>query len=154
MLRIATPQGARFEFLKREGLIAPDEISSIEDAVPEDFTRLNNRELGAVHSRYAVRYSHAIYVHSKWVSDLVIAKRNLHLAEAKFSVRHKGDYKTKYELEAAMESAAGINALRGFISTLEAQVAVLEGIAKGYDVLTKAASREISRRQSETAPRD
>src|SRR4249919_1126555 len=69
-LRVATPQGARLQWLRRSGLIAPDEIASDTDYVPLDFTRLNSRELGAVHSRYAVRHAHGLFVLAKLFSEI------------------------------------------------------------------------------------
>lgn len=115
---------------------------------------MSNRELGGVHSRYAVRYAHAIFVLAHRTSDITIEKRNLFLAEAKFSIVNKDKYKTKYELESAMEKNVKINEARNKISELESQKDLIEGIAKGYDAISKAASREISRRIAESAPRD
>jgi len=67
---------------------------------------------------------------------------------------YKDDYKTKYEFEAAMDLDKGILELREAIVVQEIRITLIEGVAKGYDTITRAASREISRRQAEVAPRD
>src|SRR5262252_2805587 len=101
-LHVATPRDARLKWLRRTGLIAPDEIASDEDYVPLDFTTLNGRELGAVHSRYAVRHSHGLYVLAKLAAEAAALNRDIKMDEAKFRVRFKDDFKTKWELDDAM----------------------------------------------------
>jgi len=141
-------------FLRREGLIAPDEIATDEDYVPLDFTKLNNRELGAVHSRYAVRHSHALFVLARVSAERAMLERDRRMAEAQFRAEHKDNYSTKWELDDAMLVDEALKQYGDRVSELEIRVHLVEGVAEGYDRLARAASREISRRISEQAPRD
>jgi hypothetical protein len=142
------------QYLKDEGLIAPDEISSQLDSVPLDFTRLNSRQVGAVQSRYAVRHSHAIFQVAKRAGRLAGLKHDLRLEQAKFRHRNEKKYKTKYALDDAMQLEDGIADTLDEIAKLEAEKVVIEALALGYEDLRNAASREMFRRSSEQAPKD
>lgn len=142
------------QYLKDEGLIAPDEISSELDSVPLDFTKLNSRQIGSVHSRYAVRHSHAIYQVAKRAGRLAGLKHDLRLEQAKFRHRNAKKYKTKYEIDDAMQLEDSIGDTLDEIAKLEAEKIVIEALAFGYEDLRNAASREMFRRSSEQAPRD
>ena len=153
-LTVATPQNTALQFLRDEGLIAPNEIPSNEDAVPLDFTSLNSRQLGAVHSRYAVRHSHAIYVAGRYAFRLATLRASQRVEAAKFKYRHTDDYKRKYELENALLNNKRYAKRENEILGLDAQVTLLNAVAESYEDLRNAASREIFRRSSEQAPRD
>jgi hypothetical protein len=142
------------KFLRDEGLIAPDEISPDDDTLPLDFTRLNNRQIGAVHSRYAVRHSHAIYVAAGRASALALLKRDLRLVQADFRFRNKKKFKTKYELDDAMHRDNTVTEILDKMVKLEAQLEVIKALADGYEDVRNAASREMYRRFSEQAPKD
>jgi len=142
------------QYLKREGLIAPNEIDSDSDAVPLDFTRLSSRQIGSVHSRFAVRHAHAIFVAAKRASSLTMLKRDLRLAQAKYRFKNSKKYKTKYELDDAMVMEDEISALLDTITKVEAELAVITAIALGYEDYRNAASREMFRRSNEVAPKD
>lgn len=138
------------QYLKDEGLIAPDEVISPEiDSVPFNFTTLNSRQVGALHSRYAVRHAHAIFVAAKTSADLAIRKRELRLAQAKYRYLNKKKFKTKYELDDAMVTEDGIEELMSEITLLEAREEVIKALALGYEDFKSAASREMFRRSSE-----
>lgn len=140
-------------FLADAGIIVPDEIPSDEDAVPLDFTRLNSKPLGGLHSRYAVRHSHALFNMAIVASDLVRAKRDVRIAEAKFRIRHKSE-KRKNVVDAMMEDDDEIIAYRDKITDLEAMKEIMEAVVHGYEALRNAASREMSRRIGERAATD
>ena len=154
VLTIATPKGEQLKFLRDEGLIAPDEIPSNEDAVPLNFTRLDSRQLGAMHSRYAVRHSHAIYVVSRYAFRLATLRAGQRVDAAKFRFRYSDDYKRKYELDAALSMNKRYRKREDEILQLEAKVDVLNAVALSYEDLRNAASREMFRRGSEQAPKD
>ena len=154
LLKIATPKDSALQFLRDEGLIAPDEIPSNEDAVPLNFTRLDSRQLGAMHSRYAVRHSHAIYVVSRYAFRLATLRAGQRVDAAKFRFRYSDDYKRKYELDAALSMNKRYRKREDEILTLEAKVDVLNAVAASYEDLRNAASREMYRRGSEQAPKD
>jgi hypothetical protein len=141
-------------YLKKEGLIAPDEIAAEVDAVPLDFTTLNNREISAVHSRYSVRHAHALFVTARYASQLVALQRDLKMEQAKFRHLNAEIYKAKYQADDAMILDPRIMELEDRIVGLTAKITVLEALIKGYEDLHKAASREMTRRMGETAPRD
>jgi hypothetical protein len=141
------------QFLKREGLLAPGEIDSDNDVVPLDFTILNNREVGAVHSRYAVRHSHALFITARYASRLASLQRDLKMQQAEFRFTKGAEFKTKYQVDDAMILDPGIMELEDEIMKLTAQVSLMEATLKGYEDLFRAASREMTRRQSEEMER-
>jgi len=153
-LRVATPTGARLEFLRNEGLIAPDEISSDEDRVPLDFTRLNFKLVGAVHSRYAVRHSHAIFRAAFYRVRVAYIQRDLRLLKAKLRAKLSQKYKTKWQLDDALLKDTEIKELEDELVEAEAKLTVIEALASGYEDLRNAASREMFRRGVEKAPND
>ena len=142
------------QYLRDAGLVAPDEIPTDDDFVPLDFTSLNPRQVGAVHSRYAVRHAHAIYVTAQTASQLVLARRDAKLIAAKYRSRHADEHETKYQLDAAMEEDKNYSKVAIRITELEARLSVLEAVCGGYEDLRNAASREMFRRSSEKAPHD
>lgn len=142
------------KFLRDEGLIAPDEVSPDDDIVALDFTKLNNRQVGHVHSRYAVRHAHAIFVAAGRASRLAVLRRDLRIAQATFRFKNKRKYKTKYELDDAVALDKDFQQLTEDITTLEAEFEIIQALALGYEDLRNAASREMFRRSSEQAPRD
>lgn len=140
--------------LLESGLLAPEEILADEEIVPLDFTSLPSRDIGAVHSRFAVRHSHALYVLAKVAVELAHLKRDLKLEQAQYRVRFKGDHKTKYELDDAMTLSKRHQRISADILEAESTYEVMEALVRGYEDLRNAASREISRRLGEQAPRD
>lgn len=140
--------------LIESGLLAPEEIQDDEEHVPLDFTSLTSRDIGAVHSRFAVRHSHALYVLAKVAVELAHLKRDLRLEQAQFRVRHSDDYKTKYELDDAMALTKRHKGISDRILEAESTYEVMQSIVQGFEDLRNAASREISRRLGEQAPRD
>jgi hypothetical protein len=118
-----------------------------------DFTRLNSRQVGALHSRYAVRHSFAIYKAAEEAAKLAVSKRNLKLAQARFRAKHKRKYKTKYELDDVMLEDDLIVDLLEQVEGAEIKLKMIEAVAQGYEDLRNAASREMFRRSSEQAPR-
>lgn len=107
-----------------------------------------------MHSRYAVRHSHAIFMASADESRLAILRRNLRLEKAKYRILHGDEYKTKYELDDAALLDKEIGSMEEQIVELEARLKILDGVAQGYEGLRNAASREMFRRSSEQASKD
>jgi hypothetical protein len=138
------------QFLVEMGIVAPDEIPSDDpDRVPLDFTGLSSRTIGAIHSRYAVRHSHALYHLALRAARLVRLRRNQRISEAKFRVVRAGEKKT--DVDALMEEDRHISRVRNNITQIEVEMKILEAVVGGYELIRNAASREISRRTSETA---
>lgn len=138
--------------LKEAGLIVPDEIPSDDDRVPLDFTDLSNKALGALHSRFAVRHSHALYHGALAASALVRLRRRLRIAEAKFRVLHAGEKKT--DVDAMMEEDEEISGVRDRIAQHEAKETIMDAVISGYEAIRNAASREMTRRLGERAQMD
>lgn len=149
MLKIATPQNSRLRVLKEAGLVVPEEIPTDDDAVPLDFTILSNGEIGALHSRYAVRHAHAIYHVALAGSRLATTRRNLRIAQAKFRLQNKGEMKNI--VDAMMEEDEDISKVLDRISVIESEIKLVDALAQGYADLRDAASREVTRRISEKA---
>jgi hypothetical protein len=139
-------------FLKDAGIIVPEEIPSDEDTIPLDFTRLSNRGIGHLQSRYAVRHAHAIFAASKVGTDAAAIKRELRLEKAKFRLKHK---KEKVNVVAAMmDDNDTISELETTLAEVEAKAELLDAVAAGYADIRDAASREITRRMGERASVD
>jgi len=75
------------------------------------------------------------------------------MALASFRSLHAKEFKTARELEAAFSLGPG-KQTEGNLMRLEIKSEVLDAVIGGYDDIVKAASREMSRRDSERAPRD
>lgn len=153
-LKVATPQNSGLRLLIESGVLTPEEIHAEEEVVPLDFTTLGTREIGAVHSRFAVRHSHALFVLAKVAVELAHLKRDLRLEQSQFRFRHKGEYKTKYELDDAMFEHKRHRIISDKILEAEANHEMLTAVVQGYEDLRNAASREIARRSNEQASRD
>lgn len=138
--------------LSEVGLIVPEEIPGDDETVPLDFTTLGNRDLGGLHSRFAVRHSYALFHSALGASRLVRYRRRLRIAEASFRVRHSGEKKT--DVDALMEEDKEISKVRDKIALAEAKQEIVQAVASGYEAIRNAASREISRRLGERAQSD
>jgi hypothetical protein len=136
------------------GLLAPEEIHSEEEIIPLDFTSLSSRDIGGIHSRFAVRHSHALYVVGLAAVEIAHLKRDLKIESAQFRARHKDEYKTKYELDDAMAVSKRHKRISDRLVEAETTFEMMQAILQGYEDLRNAASREISRRLGEQAPRD
>jgi hypothetical protein len=134
------------------GLIVPEEIPSDDDSVPLDFTTLTNRDIGSLHSRYAVRHAYAIFQVALAGARVVTLRRDLRIAQAKFRLRNED--KLKNVVDAMFEEDEHISKMLNRISEAEAHATLVEAVAQGYEDLRNAASREMTRRISEQAPRD
>lgn len=107
-----------------------------------------------MHSRFAVRHSHALFVTAQVAAELAHLRRDLKLEQAQFRFRHKDEYKNKYNLDDAMALDKRHQRIADKITEAEANYEILQAVVAGYEDLRNAASREISRRLGEQAPRD
>jgi hypothetical protein len=142
------------QFLRDAGIIVPEEIPSDEDHVPLDFTRLSNRGIGHMQSRYAVRHAHAIFAASKLGADAAALKRELRLEKAKFRLKAKHKALKVNVVNAMMDQDATISDLEEKLQEVEARGDILDAVAQGYADIRDAASREITRRMGERAATD
>jgi uncharacterized membrane-anchored protein len=85
---------------------------------------------------------------------LTMLRRDLRLVQAKYRFKNNNKFKTKYELDDAMQLEDDISELLSDITKLEAELEVITAVALGYEDYRNAASREIFRRSSEVAPKD
>lgn len=150
-LRVATPEDS--EWLSQKGLIVPDDLEPSEERVSLDFTSISNRSVGAVHSRFAVRHSHALFVRASVATRLLRLRRKHRLALAKFRVREGRKHSTVKSLEETFSIGPG-KKIENTIMQLEVKAEILDALIGGFEDIVKAASREMSRRDSERAPRD
>jgi hypothetical protein len=150
-LRVATPRNSKF--LAQRGLIVPDDLDPGEENVPLDFTEISDRLVGALHSRFAVRHAHALYVRASVETRLLRLRRKHKIELAKYRVKKADDFKTARELEASFAIGQGA-AIEGRIMELEAKSEIMGAVIDGFESIVKAASREMARRDSERAPRD
>jgi hypothetical protein len=134
-------------------MIVPDDLEPSEEVVPLDFTILSNQLVGAIHSRFAVRHAHALYVRAGIASRLLRLNRAQRISLARYRAKHSEDFKTLREVEGAFATGPGMKSARD-IMELEIKAEILDAVIAGFDDVVKAASREMSRRDSERAPRD
>lgn len=107
-----------------------------------------------MHSRYAVRYSHAIFATARVATQLMKLRYDEKIEVAKYRARHGDDFKTKYALDDVITQDKRIKKIRDGVIELEVQKEILESVATGFDVIRQAASREMYRRSNEHAPKD
>ena len=151
-LSVRTPKESKLRFLLDAGIIVPEEIPSDEDSIPLDFTRLSNKGIGQLHSRYAVRHAHVIFNAAKLAADAATLKRELRMEKAKFRIRHRGEKKNI--VDAMMEDEDTITDIEDKLLEVDAKVDLLAAVAIGYETIRNAASREIARRMGERAAID
>lgn len=151
ILKVRTPQNSKW--LARQGIIVPDKLDPSDETVPLDFTLLGDREVGAVHSRFAVRQAHALYVRAGVATRLLRLKHAQRIALARYRAKYGKKFKTVKECEDAFLSDDGAEHQETIVG-LEVKAVALDAAISGFDSIVKAASREMSRRDSERAPRD
>lgn len=151
-MRLAVPD--RSNWLSQSGLIVPDDLDPSEEAVHLDFTSITDRAVGAVHSRFAVRHAHALYVRAGIASEILKLKRKHRLAVAKFRVRNDKKYRTDKALLDAFSLTDKGDELEKELMQLEVKAEILDAVTEGFLDIVKAASREMARRDSERRPRD
>jgi len=109
--------------------------------------------VGALHSRFAVRHAHALYVRAGVATHLLRIRRKHRIELARFRAKAGGKFNTVKAADEAFSRGSG-RKLEGTILQLEIKEEILDALIGGYEDVVKAASREMSRRDSERAPRD
>lgn len=107
-----------------------------------------------MHSRYAVRHSHAIVRAAFYSIRVVYLERDIRLLKAKKRVKLGGDFKTKWELDDQIALDPEITELEDDLLEAGAKKTVIDAVAQNYEGLRNAASREMYRRGVERAPND
>ena len=133
VLHVATPQSKRLQFLDELEMIAPEGMEASARDVPLDFTGLSSEGVGQQHSEWAVRLGYCLYE---------ISIRASRLGSLKGAIKDKRVPENK------------IKKAQREISVLQEEVTLLKGIADAYKQFVAAASREMTRRGIEVAPRD
>lgn len=114
-------------------MIAPEGMEASERDVPLDFTPLSSEQVGQQHSEWAVRLGFCLYQ---------LGLRASRLGSLKGAIKDRRV--SKDEIEEANDE----------IAVLQEEVTILKGIADAYKQFVTAASREMTRRGIEVAPRD
>lgn len=114
-------------------MLAPEGINGDERAIPLDFTGLSSESVGSQHSEWAVRLGYALYE---------TALRGARLGYLKGAIKDK---------RVAVDDIEGT---QEEIAVLQEEVTILKGIVDAYRQFVAAASREMTRRGIEIAPRD
>ena len=140
--------------LYESGVVVPDDLDPDEEQVPLDFTEPASRAIGGIHSRFAVRHAHALFVTAKVATSLARKRDELRKREVVFRARHADDFSQKWKLDAEMAQNKRIAKLRDEVVELEIQLELFRAVSAGYESFVKAASREMTRRESERAPND
>src|SRR5580765_1707924 len=150
-LVVRTPQNS--EWLRQQGIIVPEGLDPSEEILHLDFTAVSDRHIGAIHSRFSVRHAHALYVRAGLATRLLRLKRKHRIDLAKHRVRYGSDFPTIKALEEDFSLGAG-EKLEGTLMQLEIKATVMDSVIEGFMDIVKAASREMSRRDSERSQRD
>lgn len=151
-LRVATPR-THSKWLAQQGIVVPDDLDPSEEEISLDFTTLSNGAVGAIHSRFAVRHAHALYVRAGVATRLLRLRHKHRVALARYRSLNAKRFKTDRELQSAFSEEEGSQTEEN-IMRLEVKSEILDAVIGGFDDIVKAASREMSRRDSERAPRD
>lgn len=138
--------------LRDLGIVVPEEIPTDDDLLLLDFTMLSNRDIGSVHSRYAVRHAHAIFQAARTQARIATLQRDLRFSEAQFRIRRKSQQLNI--VRALMEDDEHITKQRDRVSKAEIEHVLITAVAQGYADIRDAASREITRRLGERAATD
>lgn len=136
------------------GLLIPESLDVSEVDVLLDLTLASNKEIGRQHSMWAVFHSYAIHVLARYETELEEARRLHRISTAQLRYKLKKDYSTKWELDDAILMNKRLRAEADKIAELERRVRLIEPVVESYAGFRHAASREISRRGQEQAPRD
>ena len=131
----------------------PEGLDPSEEIIALDFTSVSDRHVGAIHSRFSVRHAHALYIRAGVATRLLRLKRKHRLELAKYRVRNELKFKTLKALEESFSLGPG-SKLEGTIMNLEIKATMMDSIIEGFMDIVKAASREMSRRDSERSARD
>jgi hypothetical protein len=137
-----------------DGVIVPLIMDDEVVHAPLDFTSITSREVGRQHSQWAVRHAHLIYLIGVVQAELGNVKYDLKNAEARWMLRHKGEFKNKWEAEHAASASKKIRLLRRKVIKAQNALTKYESLATSYQSLMQAASREIARRSEERNTRD
>lgn len=133
-------------WLAQKGVVVPDDLDPHDESFSVDFTTLGSRAVGGIHSRICNRLAHVVYVRGQVESSRLILSRQIHMAEARFRLKHEDEYKTIKMLDAAMILDPDIRKLNSKANKLDVKAVALDAVIKGYESTIKAASREMSRR--------
>lgn len=131
----------------------PEGLDPSEEILHLDFTSVTDRMVGAIHSRFSVRHAHALYVRAGIATRLLRLKRKHRIDLAKYRVRHGNRFSTVKALEEDFSLGAG-SKLERTILALEIKAQIMDSVIEGFMDIVKAASREMSRRDSERSQRD
>jgi hypothetical protein len=127
-------------------VVVPDELDPFDESVRVDFTSLSGRGVGAIHSRLCNRLAHVVFIRGQLEGERLQLSRRIHLAEARYRLKHEDDYKTMKMLDAAMILDSDIRKLNSRANKIDVKAVALDAVIKGYESIIKAASREMSRR--------
>ena len=131
----------------------PEGLDPSEEIIRLDFTSVSDRHVGAIHSRFSVRHAHALYIRAGVATRLLRLKRKHRLDLAKYRVRNELKFKTLKALEESFSLGPGAK-LEATIMGLEIKATLMDSIIEGFMDIVRAASREMSRRDSERSSRD
>lgn len=151
-LRVATP--SNIAWLSQSGLIVPDHLDPDDEELHLDFTRLGDRQVGAVHSRFAVRHAHALFIRAGVASERLRLQRKHRLALGAFRVHRGDEFRTDKACTEAFSRSKDGKRIEKRMMALEIKATMLDAVIGGYDDIVRAASREMSRRDSERTPHD
>jgi hypothetical protein len=141
------------EWLNQKGVIVPEGLDPSEENLHLDFTSITDRAVGAIHSRFSVRHAHALYVRAEVATRLLRLRRKHRLELAKHRVRLGKNFRTAKALDEDFSLGRG-RRLESTILGLEVKAEIMDSVIEGFMDIVKAASREMSRRDSERGQRD
>jgi hypothetical protein len=117
-------------------MIVPSAVENDDGGTtPLDFTRLSSQDVGRQHSAWAARLAHGLFVVGQLAAEIGNLKFDLSLAKAHADV-------------------SGQEEIGKRMAVLQNDYRLVKAVVEGYETMTKAASREISRRTSERAQTD
>lgn len=153
-LHLIAPSDIRFKDFAANGLIVPQEMDDKEAYAPLDFTSESSKIVGQQNSYWTVRFSHLVFLVGVLDSDLGNLKHDLKMKEAEWRRKNEKNFTAKYKADDAMWRNKEIKRMRTQVARAESSLKKYNALLESYRALREAASREITRRTQERAPKD
>lgn len=136
------------------GLVVPADPESGETEIPFDLTQTGSGSVGQIYNEWSVRHGHILFHIALRESRQAKVKGERKKSLSRFRARYGTDYKTKTELQEAFDSLEETEEIDDELLELDMEITLLKGLEAAYKTWRESASREITRRTHEQAPRD
>lgn len=135
--------------IKKAQLVTPKNPRSNDVELPKDLTEIASKELGKLLTEYTGYSVYADYLVSMVVSDVREYASSLEAHGARVQTSKEVQEKFKNVSDKSAKVILATETERKNLNKLKAKRDLAKSLLKGYERITTAISREISRRQTE-----